>query len=154
MEASERSPRLRVAAAVTRGKQLLVVRHRKEGREYYLLPGGGVAWGESMTEALSREIEEETGLKVQAGKLLCFSETIFPDRSRHIVNMVFRGIERGGELKPSRDVRVAGAGFVDFHDLKRIELLPPIAEFLIHARRSRYVGGAVYLGKVWKDVDR
>jgi ADP-ribose pyrophosphatase YjhB (NUDIX family) len=153
MEDRERAPRLRVAAVVIRDKQVLVVRHRKEGREYYLLPGGGVNRGEGMTEALSREIEEETGLKVQAGKLLCVSETIFPDRSRHIVNMVFRGIERGGELKPSRDVRVTGAEFVDFRDLKRVDFLPPIGEFLERAGRSRFRGGAVYLGTVWKDVD-
>jgi 8-oxo-dGTP diphosphatase len=129
------------------------VRHCKQGKEYFLLPGGGVMGGESMTEALLREVEEETGLQVQAGKLLCVSETIFPDRSRHIINMVFRGIETGGELKPSQDVRVAGSEFVGFKDLGKIDLLPPLGSFLTRAHRYGYRGGAIYLGRIWKDVE-
>jgi ADP-ribose pyrophosphatase YjhB (NUDIX family) len=145
-------PRLRVAAVISREEGLLLVKHSKAGREYYLLPGGGVMRGENMNEALSREIEEETGLKVQAGKLLCVSETIFPDSSRHIVHMVFRGIERGGKLQPSRDPRVKGAEFMDFRNLGSIELLPPIGEFLQRSYRSRFEEGAVYLGELWKEL--
>jgi 8-oxo-dGTP diphosphatase len=147
MEKKDRSPRIRVAA-----ERILLVRHHKHGRDYYLLPGGGVMWGESMSEALSREMEEETGLKVQAGKLLCVSETIFPDSSRHIVNMVFRGIESGGELKPSSDVRVRGAEFVDLRELDRVELYPPMADFLNRAGRSGYEDGGIYLGKLWREM--
>lgn len=105
-----------------------------------------------MTSALSREIEEETGLKVQAGKLLCVSETIFPDGSRHIVNLVFRGIEKGGELKPAADVRVVAADFVDLHELDRIDLLPPIGDFLTRACQPGYRGGGVHLGRLWKEL--
>lgn len=147
-------PRLRVAVVVSREEGLLLVKHSKEGREYYLLPGGGVMRGEKMSEALSREVEEETGLKVQAGKLLCVSETIFPDGSRHIVHMVFHGVERGGRLKPSRDPRVKEAEFIDFNNLGSIELLPPIGEFLQRSYRSRFEEGAVYLGELWKEMER
>jgi 8-oxo-dGTP diphosphatase len=147
------APRLRVAAVIARDNRLLLVRHRKRLREYLMLPGGGVKRGEGMTEALSREVEEETGLRVQAGKLLCVSETVFPDKSRHIVHMVFRGIEEGGELKPSRDVRVVGADFMEFSDLPTANLLPPIGEFLYRRHRAGYGGGAIYLGKMWRDVE-
>jgi len=154
MEVNGLGPRLRVAAVVSREEGLLLVKHSKAGREYYLLPGGGVMRGENMKEALSREIEEETGLKVQAGKLLCVSETIFPDSSRHIVHMVFHGVEKGGRLKSSRDPRVKGAEFIDFNNLGSIELLPPIGKFLQRSYRSRFEEGAVYLGELWKDIDR
>jgi 8-oxo-dGTP diphosphatase len=153
MEVKENVPRLRVAAVIIRKKRLLLVRHSKQEMGYFMLPGGGVMRGETMTEALSREVEEETGLQVQAGKLLCVSETIFPDRSRHIINMVFRCAEIGGELKPSRDVRVVGSEFIGFKDLGKVDLLPPIGGYLARARRVGYRGGAVYLGRTWKDVE-
>lgn len=146
------SPRIRVAAAVTREGRLLLVRHRKEGEgEYYLLPGGGVKWGESMAEALHREVREETGLEVQAGRLLCVSETFYPDGSRHIVNLVFKGLERGGEIRPSSDPRVKGCDFVELGDLQRVRLYPPMAAFLQRACAPRYRGGGVYLGRLWRD---
>lgn len=151
-EEGERLPRIRAAAAVVRDDRLLLVRHRKDGREYHLLPGGGVTWGESLSETLCRETEEETGLRVRAGKMLCVCETIFPDASRHIVNVVFEGIEMGGELKPAVDTRVAGAEFFDLQELTRVELLPPFGDFLARACRPGYTGGCVYLGKLWKEI--
>lgn len=154
MVVNDRGPRLRVAAVITRREGLLLAKHRKEGREYYLLPGGGVKVGESMSKALSREVEEETGLKVQAGKLLCVSETIFPDSSRHIVHMVFHGIEKGGKIKTPRDPRVKGVEFMDFNSLGSVDLLPPIGEFLQRSYRSRFEEGAVYLGELWKDIEK
>ncbi len=147
----ERLPRLRVAAAVTRADRLLLVRHRKGEEEYYLLPGGGVKWGESMTEALHREVREETGLEVQAGRLLCVSETLYPDGSRHIVNLVFRGVERGGELRPSSDPRVEGCAFVELDELAGLRLYPPMAAFLQRACAHGYRGGGIYLGTMWRD---
>jgi ADP-ribose pyrophosphatase YjhB (NUDIX family) len=151
MSGGDLIPRLRVSAVIVEGGRVLLVRHRKEGREYFLLPGGGVKGGESMPDALSREVEEETGLLVQAGKLLCVSETIFPDGSRHIINMVFRASREGGELKPSRDKRVVGSEFVSLKDLDRVNLFPPIGGYLMKAHRSGFRGGAAYLGKMWKD---
>lgn len=147
----EREPRLRVAAALTREGKLLLVRHRKGGETYYLLPGGGVKWGESMEEALGREVYEETGLEVQAGRLLCVSETMYPDGSRHIVNLVFRGVEKGGVIRPSSDPRVDACLFVDLGDLPGLRLYPPMAAFLQKACAPGYRAGGVYLGKLWRE---
>jgi len=54
----------------------------------------------------------------QAGKVLCVSETIFPEGSRHSVNMVYSGIHEGGGLKPAPETRMAGGDFVDFRRMK------------------------------------
>jgi ADP-ribose pyrophosphatase YjhB (NUDIX family) len=90
-------------------------------------------------------------MKVQAGKLLCVSETIFPDASRHIVNIVFQGDEKGGEPVPGSDTRVVGADFIELHELDRIELFPPMGDFLARACRPEYRGGCVYLGRLWRE---
>ena len=59
-------PQLAVSAAIFReGKILLVRRARSPGKGFYSLPGGRVEFGESLHAALHREVDEETGLKIE-----------------------------------------------------------------------------------------
>ena len=56
--------RNRAAAIIIRNGELLLIRRQKPGRDYYILPGGGVELDESFAEACIREVKEETGLDV------------------------------------------------------------------------------------------
>jgi ADP-ribose pyrophosphatase YjhB (NUDIX family) len=59
-------PQLAVSAVIFRdGKVLLVRRARSPGKGFYSLPGGRVEYGESLHTALTREVDEETGLKIE-----------------------------------------------------------------------------------------
>ena len=63
--APPRHPQLAVSAAIFRqGKILLVRRARSPARGVYTLPGGRVEFGESLHEAVAREVLEETGLRI------------------------------------------------------------------------------------------
>ena len=55
-------PRIRVSALLGWRGQILLCRQEKPGKEYWLLPGGGVDMGESLTDALNRELSEELGI--------------------------------------------------------------------------------------------
>ncbi|AWL97772.1 MULTISPECIES: NUDIX hydrolase [Bradyrhizobium] len=58
-------PQLAVSAAIFRdGKVLLTRRARSPAKGFYSLPGGRVEFGESLHQALSREVDEETGLDI------------------------------------------------------------------------------------------
>ena len=55
-------PRIRVSAVLRWRGAILLCRHEKPGKEYWLLPGGGVDSGESLVDALRRELAEEIGI--------------------------------------------------------------------------------------------
>ncbi|WP_245321819.1 NUDIX domain-containing protein [Bradyrhizobium sp. LTSPM299] len=58
-------PQLAVSGVIFRdGKVLLVRRARSPGKGFYSLPGGRVEFGESLHTALHREVDEETGLRI------------------------------------------------------------------------------------------
>ncbi len=50
-------------------KVALIERFR-DGKHYFVFPGGGVNEGETLTEAVVREIDEETGLRVTVKRKL------------------------------------------------------------------------------------
>ncbi|HEX7883673.1 MAG TPA: NUDIX hydrolase [Afipia sp.] len=70
-------PRLAVSAGIFRdGKILLVRRAREPAKGVYTFPGGRVEFGESLTDALTREIREETGLKIEIVGLVGYREAL------------------------------------------------------------------------------
>jgi ADP-ribose pyrophosphatase YjhB (NUDIX family) len=70
-------PQLAVSAAIFRhGKVLLVRRARSPGKGFYSLPGGRVEFGESLHQALTREVDEETGLEIDIVGLAGWREVL------------------------------------------------------------------------------
>lgn len=70
-------PQLAVSAAIFRdGKVLLVRRARSPAKGFYSLPGGRVEFGESLHQALAREVDEETGLVIAIGGLAGWREVL------------------------------------------------------------------------------
>ncbi len=69
----------------------------------WFLPGGGVDHGESPTDSLTREIEEESGLTVTVGPLLDVLSDVrtIPDgTSLHTVRIIYRVGSWSGTLRP------------------------------------------------------
>ena len=56
---------LRVCAALIREGVILMVRHVHDGRDYWTLPGGAVEAGETLEQAVLREVREETNLSAR-----------------------------------------------------------------------------------------
>lgn len=134
---------------IAEDQRLLLVQHRKKGRTYWLLPGGGLDFGETAREAGRREVEEETGLEVEVKELLLASETLAPDGSRHLVHLVFRGERRGGELECGEDPRLCDARFVELEELRELVLHPPLLPYLIPYLESGRLPEDPFLGNLW-----
>ena len=145
-------PRLRVCALLHRRSQVLLVRHEKHGRAYWLLPGGGVEGGETMVAALGRELREETDLGDLALEgPIAVVESIAPWGSgsrRHIVHVVFSAElpEDGLDRLSSGDDAVRNHRLFGVHELGEVDMRPPIQRFV---ERWRPGDPFVYLGSVW-----
>ena len=83
-------PRIRVAGILIENDKILLIQHYKNNKKYWLIPGGGNDWGETAKEALIREYKEETNMDIEVDEFLFFSETIYPNKERHILNLFFR----------------------------------------------------------------
>jgi len=146
-------PRIRVSAILRWKGRMLLCRHEKPGKEYWLLPGGGVNSGESLVDALHRELAEEIGIdeRLSVEGAVAIVDSIAPAQSftaKHVVHIIFAGDLGGGSLEAvtSQDAAVRGHRLFEVSDLDGIVLHPPIARFL-----SRWQPGdpAVYLGALW-----
>lgn len=70
-------PQIAVSAAIFRdGKVLLIRRARSPAKGFYSLPGGRVEFGESLHQAVSREVDEETGLEIEIVSLAGWREVL------------------------------------------------------------------------------
>jgi ADP-ribose pyrophosphatase YjhB (NUDIX family) len=146
-------PRIRVSALLRWNDRLLLCRHEKPGKEYWLLPGGGVNAGESIVDALDRELAEELGLHdtVPVEGPIGICESIAPVQdpaAKHVIHIIFAGdlSERSLESVTSVDAAVRGHRLFALDELDGIQLHPPIQRFL---RRWETGDPMVYLGPLW-----
>jgi ADP-ribose pyrophosphatase YjhB (NUDIX family) len=140
-----------VAAVVTESDRVLLVRHEKEGTSYWLLPGGGVEFGETLEQALEREVREETGLSVRVGNLLLVNDTIPSDRHRHILHLTFCAEVLGGTLVTHTDERLRGAQYRPLSELTTGDLRPDIGTELAAVLKEDQTPTGAYLGNTWRD---
>ena len=112
-------PYLAVSAVIVRDGEFLAVRRARPPMQgLFTLPGGGVEAGESIAEAVRREVREETGLTIEAGALAGYREVITQDDAgrvqRHFVILTFAARWVAGEprlneeLLEARWIRPAG----------------------------------------------
>jgi len=90
-------------------KEVLFVR-QKSGpfKGWLLLPGGHVRFGETVRDAVIREVEEETGLLVKVSKLLGVFDVIDAEQNYHFIHVVFLCELIGGELRAGSDALEVG----------------------------------------------
>lgn len=119
--------RNRAAAIIVKGSQILLIHRHKSGREYYVLPGGGIENGEKPEEALIREIKEETNFDAKLAKSL----GSFRDREKGDEHYFFLVTEFSGEMRlggPEAEHQSEGNKYIlEWHslsELDRLDVLP------------------------------
>jgi len=136
------APSVGVGGVVVRDGSVLLIRRGKEPlRGRWVVPGGTVELGETLEEALVREMEEETGLVVEPLEILTVFDRIQREGDRvvyHYVIVDFLCRWRSGEAKAASDaLEVAWAGPAD---LPRFDLPPKALEVVGDALRRASAG--------------
>jgi ADP-ribose pyrophosphatase YjhB (NUDIX family) len=129
-------PFLAVSAAIVREGRILVVRRaRAPANGLFTLPGGVVELGETLTEAVTREIHEETGLVIEPVALAGFREAVVRDAQdhvkRHFVILCFAARWRAGE--PVLNEELSEARWLDPAELADLPTTPGLADIVTAA---------------------
>ena len=93
------------------GKVLLVKRGKQPGYGKWSIPGGMVELGETLSEAIKREVLEECGIEIELADVVAVLERVIcreDERVRyHYVLVDFLGYWKGGDLQPASDISEA-----------------------------------------------
>ena len=118
--------RVRVCGILIQNDKILLVKHQHLGATGILWapPGGGMEYGESATEALKREFNEETGLSIEVVQFLFVHEYLDPPL--HGIELFFLVTEFSGKLHLGKDPEFEHTAQllseVSFQDLKKLQL--------------------------------
>ncbi|MCK4237150.1 MAG: NUDIX hydrolase [Candidatus Krumholzibacteria bacterium] len=103
-----RNPSPAVGVLILDGDRVLLVKRRFEPyKGLWGIPAGFIEYGEDVRETAVRELDEETGLKVELDKLHAV-ESCFDDPRVNSILVLFAGHAVGGELKAGDDAEDAG----------------------------------------------
>ena len=115
------------AVVVDAGRLLLIRRGREPGLGRWSVPGGRVEWGETIGEAVLRELAEETGLEGICGPLVGWVERI--TETHHVIIFDFfvdiLEPEPAAAADDATDLR-----WVPMEDVAELDLADGLAEFL------------------------
>ena len=124
----EKKVRVRVCGILKEEGKILLVKHRGIGESGHLWapPGGGVEFGERLTDALQREFLEETNVQVKVEAYLFTNEHI--DDRHHAIEVFFEVTRLAGNLELGHDPELPPDDQmikdVRFFSAKELEKLP------------------------------
>jgi len=129
-------PILAVSAAIVRdGKVLIVRRARPPAHGLYTLPGGGVEVGETLMEAVAREVREETALEIEPVALAGYREAVVRDTEgrveRHFVILPFASRWIAGE--PVLNAELSEEMWLEPAGIAGLETTAGLAEIIANA---------------------
>lgn len=144
---------IRVSVVVVKDDKILLVKHYRREKNYWVLPGGKVRQGETLEECGIREVVEESCLHVRIIEFLYIGETIWPEGERHTIEVFFRGEPLSESVQKSEwsypDERSDYPEWLSLEEFANLEVLSNIQEPIIEILKGNH-GKPYYLGNLLK----
>lgn len=156
-ESTDLRKRNSAKAIIFENDKVLLTRNEDLEGTFYLLPGGGQNFGETLTQALVREVMEETGYLVEPGKLLLVRDYVGAnhefakdDGNAHQTEHMFRAFCRKhdsvGKLSP--DAWQTGIDWIPLSEIGTVRIYPSVLTGILPQLFTGSYEGPVYLDDV------
>ena len=121
----KKRPRLGSAVLVEKdGKFLLGKRNKANANGLWVIPGGGVRYGETIKEAAVREIKEETNLDIELVKAIGFKEIINLPGKYHTIVFFHLAKPKNMDIKASEDC--SEVEFFTIDEIKKLDTVKSV----------------------------
>ena len=124
--------RISVRGIIKTKKGLVTIFRRKNGTEYYVIPGGGVDNNENLEDALKRELKEELNIEVNIINLAFKNET--NDRIEYFYECEYLSGDftlNGEELDRMNENNYYEPTFIKIEDIKNVSLQKEVKDYLL-----------------------
>lgn len=124
--------RISVRGIIKTKKGLATIFRRKNGTEYYVIPGGGVDNNENLEDALKRELKEELNIEVNIINLAFKNET--NDRIEYFYECEYLSGDftlNGEELDRMNENNYYEPTFIKIDDIKNVSLQKEVKDYLL-----------------------
>jgi 8-oxo-dGTP diphosphatase len=141
------SPTIRVSLIIiNQNQEILLVKHRKKDKEYWVLPGGHLDYGETIAECALRELKEETSLDGQFERIVFISESLAPDGSRHIINIFALIKVIGGQIQIGSDEDIlCEVAYKPLSELQNLVIYPDIRLQILQNQQNNWPNSSIEL---------
>lgn len=134
--------RVRVTGFLVEDDRILLLNQDTDSGRSFSLPGGKVEEGETLAEALVREMKEETGLEVEPGRLLYVCD----HQPARVVHVTFEARRTGGTIGDSTEgadtTPIRGVEFVPIAQLASLGFSDRFADLVA----AGFPGAGSYMG--------
>lgn len=139
---------LTVLCLIRRDGNYLLQDRVKEDWKGFTMPGGHVEAGESIVDAVIREVREETGLTVRNPRLCGVKQ--FPIEEGRYIVFLFRAEEFDGELTSSEEGQVRWVNEADLPYLDTVDDFAELLQVMLDDRLNEFQ--YIVEGEEWRVV--
>lgn len=127
---------LTVLCLIHQGDRLLLQNRRKKDWNGWTLPGGHIEKGESIVDAVVREMQEETGLTIHSPKLCGIKQ--FPIENGRYLVFLFRTESFSGEVRSSDEGEMRWISRSELSDFNTVNDFDELLRVMLDDRLTEF----------------